>query len=414
LARLSFCLIGVATPSELIAEPRITPFNIGKRIDLKDFTPEEAVPLARGLIQPTPGPSQDGNQPTPSPSQDGSTASSKNEEDLGQHKKGRHRTEKQAVALLKRILYWTNGHPYLTQTLCQPVAEDKSVTNAAGVDKLCEAIFFSSRSRDTETNLQHVRTYLLGSDKDQAALLDLYRQVHGGNFFNRIRDDDTNVLINTLRLSGLVRVWENQLWVRNRIYSRVFNKAWIEANMPDAETRRQKAAFRRGVLRASMAAAIVIVSIGGSVYWYFDSYVLEHVAYYNTYVKRFGIMAGVGELTLKQVQERSVSYKFIHQGRYNPVYKVQAVRGTGQLATRQQSTEQSALNQNRDKLTSHQSTAQSALNQNPDDSTLAQTVDELTTRHEVGTYFQSAKSRFELFYIYTKLSFTGMSVGICS
>ena len=32
--RLSFVLIGVATPSDLIADPQRTPFNIGRRVDL--------------------------------------------------------------------------------------------------------------------------------------------------------------------------------------------------------------------------------------------------------------------------------------------------------------------------------------------------------------------------------------------
>jgi hypothetical protein len=47
--RLTFCLLGVATPSDLIRDTRMTPFNIGKRIDLTDFTEAEAAPLAQGI-----------------------------------------------------------------------------------------------------------------------------------------------------------------------------------------------------------------------------------------------------------------------------------------------------------------------------------------------------------------------------
>src|SRR5207302_4855319 len=47
--RLTFCLLGVATPSDLIRDTRTTPLNIGRRIDLTDFTEEEARPLAIGL-----------------------------------------------------------------------------------------------------------------------------------------------------------------------------------------------------------------------------------------------------------------------------------------------------------------------------------------------------------------------------
>ena len=39
--RLTFCLLGVATPSDLIRDPRLTPFNIGRRVELHDFTHQE-------------------------------------------------------------------------------------------------------------------------------------------------------------------------------------------------------------------------------------------------------------------------------------------------------------------------------------------------------------------------------------
>src|SRR5947209_497878 len=56
--RLTFCLLGVATPSDLIADTRTTPFNIGTRIELTDFTEAEAAPLSAGLAG-TGGPEPD-------------------------------------------------------------------------------------------------------------------------------------------------------------------------------------------------------------------------------------------------------------------------------------------------------------------------------------------------------------------
>ncbi len=50
--RLAFALVGSATASDLIQDTRTSPFNIGKRIELKDFTLAEALPLAEGLIGP--------------------------------------------------------------------------------------------------------------------------------------------------------------------------------------------------------------------------------------------------------------------------------------------------------------------------------------------------------------------------
>src|SRR5204863_8501665 len=55
LQGVTFCLLGTATPAELIEDTRISPFNIGRRIEVQDFTPEEAAPLAWGLAAGTAG-----------------------------------------------------------------------------------------------------------------------------------------------------------------------------------------------------------------------------------------------------------------------------------------------------------------------------------------------------------------------
>ena len=221
LARLAFCLLGVATPSDLIRDTRTTPFNIGQRIELTDFNEREALPLAEGLGQGC---------------------------ELGER-------------LIKRVLYWTGGHPYLTQRLCQAVAEDASVTSPAGVDKHCEELFLSSRARERDDNLLFVRERILRSESDRAGLLDLYAKVREGR--KRVRDDDANPLLGILRLSGIIRIAEGHVLVRNRIYEHVFDRDWIISNMPDAELRRQRAAFRRGVVRAAAVAAVILVVMAG-------------------------------------------------------------------------------------------------------------------------------------------------------
>jgi WD40 repeat protein len=86
-------------------------------------------------------------------------------------------------------------------------------------------------------------------------LLDLYRRIRKGS---SVRDDEMNPLISTLRLSGIVRTVNGNLKVRNRIYSRVFDRTWIENVMPQAELRRQKAAFRRGIWRTTLVAMLVV------------------------------------------------------------------------------------------------------------------------------------------------------------
>ena len=217
--KLTFCLLGVAAPTDLIRDTRISPFNIGRRIALTDFTPQEAAPLAAGL----PG--------------------------------GRK--------MLARALHWTDGQPYMTQRLCRALAE-QNVTTPAGVDGICQQLFLSRQARDTDDNLAFVRNRLLRSEVDVAALLDLYLQVRRGR---RVRDDEMNPLCGVLRLSGAAKASRGVLRVRNRIYDRVLDPEWVRAHMPDAELRRQRAAYRLGLLRAGALASVVLALLSLLTVW---------------------------------------------------------------------------------------------------------------------------------------------------
>src|SRR5206468_3878327 len=53
--------------------------------------------------------------------------------------------------------------------------------------------------------------------------------------------------VSELKLSGIVQAVSGRLVVRNRMYAQVFDRAWIRENMPGAELRRQRVAYRRGL-----------------------------------------------------------------------------------------------------------------------------------------------------------------------
>lgn len=187
--RLTFVLLGVAAPTDLIKDRNRTPFNIGYAVDLQEFNREDVQPLEAGLerVYPTRG-----------------------------------------AAILNRIFYWTNGHPYLTQKLCLEIVEAESGEwQDHQVDQLVAKLFLSVDARK-ENNLQFVRSSIEAS-QERRQLLRLYQQIYNGD---RITEDNRSVLQNRLRLIGLVRSNQGILGVCNEIYRRVFNRVWIKQQMP--------------------------------------------------------------------------------------------------------------------------------------------------------------------------------------
>jgi WD40 repeat protein len=216
--RLTFCLLGVASPSDLISNSLTTPFNIGTRIELRDFTLTEMKALAEGL---------------------------RCDQSLKQ-------------VLLKRVHYWTNGHPYLTQRLCRAVSEacEQAPYSASSIDALCQRLFLSPEARERDDNLTLVRDRLLKSREDIAELLTCYHQILTRKW---VPDQKNSPIIDTLHLSGIVRTEADCLRPRNRIYAHVFDVKWVRENMPDVDLRRQRTAYRKGLLRGICAVVPVVV-----------------------------------------------------------------------------------------------------------------------------------------------------------
>ncbi|MCI0389092.1 MAG: WD40 repeat domain-containing protein, partial [Acidobacteria bacterium] len=124
--------------------------------------------------------------------------------------------------------------------------------------RLCEELFLTRKAKEQDDNLLFVRERMLRSEEDLAGLLTHYAQVHRGR---RVEDDETSPFGALLKLSGIARVENGRLRVRNRIYEGVFDREWVAKNMPDAEVRRQRAAYQRGLLRAGAVAVVIIAAI---------------------------------------------------------------------------------------------------------------------------------------------------------
>ncbi|OKH14876.1 hypothetical protein NIES592_08340 [Fischerella major NIES-592] len=214
--RFTFALLGVATPSDLIADKTRTPFNIGRAIELNGFNLAEVQSLEIGLANKVENPQ----------------------------------------AALKEILAWTGGQPFLTQKLCQLVAQhwdggtgqqgNFSAIESPFLKKLMHEILTPTEaiadqvsaivrshiidnwaSLDEPPHLRTIRDRLLCNEQRASRLLGLYLQIlqQGG-----VPADDSPEKIELL-LSGLVVKKQGSLQVYNRIYQEVFNLEWVEKQL---------------------------------------------------------------------------------------------------------------------------------------------------------------------------------------
>ena len=235
--RLTFAMIGVATPADLIKDKKRTPFNIGRPIKLAGFRLAEVEPLAKGLVDKTANINK----------------------------------------LMEVVLDWTGGQPFLTQKVCKLISNSLEIVpdgqEAEWVaDLLKQRIIDNWQVHDDPEHLKTIRDRLLVNEKRASRLLGLYQKVlislkrgksevkqldtkhpssslplpspleRGrpeaeekkpplikGRLGGIVADDSPDQM--ELRLTGLVIKHEGRLQVANRIYQEVFNLQWVEKEL---------------------------------------------------------------------------------------------------------------------------------------------------------------------------------------
>ncbi|MFB2916927.1 AAA-like domain-containing protein [Aerosakkonema funiforme] len=198
--RLTWALLGVATPSELIQDRSRTPFNIGQAIRLTGFQLHECFALAAGLAPKADNPK----------------------------------------AVLKEILDWTGGKPFLTQKLCKMAISSSNFiregAEAEAIENLVKSCIIENwEAQDEPEHLRTIRDRLLGRDPNSSKLLALYQRIL---LAGEIPANDTPEEMD-LRLSGLIVKQQGKLRVYNNIYKLIFNSNWIQQKL--AERRPYKA-----------------------------------------------------------------------------------------------------------------------------------------------------------------------------
>ncbi|MBI4785290.1 MAG: CHASE2 domain-containing protein [Oscillatoriophycideae cyanobacterium NC_groundwater_1537_Pr4_S-0.65um_50_18] len=190
--RLTFALLGVATPSDLMTDHQRTPFNIGRAIDLCGLQQADAQPLAQGLV---------GYVHEPS-------------------------------LALQEILIWTGGQPFLMQKVCQLLVEHpvstQSMTDREHIHQLIQKYMIQTwEFQDEPEHLRTIRDRLLGDHQFTGQLLGLYQQILDDE---AVEFDGSREQVELL-LSGLVTNQQGQLVVKNPIYQAIFNRNWVRHHL---------------------------------------------------------------------------------------------------------------------------------------------------------------------------------------
>ena len=215
--RLTFILLGVARPADLIRDRNRTPYNIGTHIDLSDFTLPELGPFQEVFETVYPG---------------------------------------RGTEILQWALDWTNGQPYLTQKLCAELirASEPSVTPES-LERTVTRLFLTEEARK-ESNLRAIRDRI-ESSPNKTRMLQIYEQILLGR---PVLDEERSPAKNELKLTGLVHPSpQGTLEVRNRIYRTVFDPAWVRRNLPQSRT-------RQVALLTSLLAIAAFIIAGYAIY----------------------------------------------------------------------------------------------------------------------------------------------------
>ncbi|MEP7121595.1 MAG: AAA-like domain-containing protein [Byssovorax sp.] len=190
--RLTFCLVGVSRPADLVEHKDMTALNLLQQVFLEDFTLDELramLPLLETL----------GGDPE---------------------------------RLLRSVFSWTHGHPAMTQHVCSALSFKG--TSTAAEDERVRAIVeerYLARGAEDAILGDVARRFTRSSRTlaDIPAALALYRRILKGERITVESDPAGEVL----RLVGLAANRHadggTRLVTRNRIFAQVFDLEWIRA-----------------------------------------------------------------------------------------------------------------------------------------------------------------------------------------
>lgn len=174
--RLTYVLSGVAEPSDLIKDKNISPFNIGEKIYLDDFSRDEFKSFLINV----------------------------------------NLTVGSEIA--DRVYHWSHGNPRITWDICAAIEERLSGTatiSSADVDEIVHHLYLATFDRPP---VDHIRV-LVESDAALRAALISMRYGKAGSIDGRLRS--------RLYLAGITRDAGAEPQIRNLVVDAALSDAWL-------------------------------------------------------------------------------------------------------------------------------------------------------------------------------------------
>lgn len=176
LERLTYILSGVIEPTEIIKDPKISPFNIGQKIFLNDFSKiefEEFLSNSRLNLSPT---------------------------------------------IYNSIYFWTSGNPRMTWDICSEVenaVKKGAIINPKLIDNIVTDMYLTAYDKPPIDNIRE----LVKQDRDiRNAIIEI-----GYNKGNEV----SGKIKSKLYLAGIINYHENNIQLKNEIIKQSLDINWI-------------------------------------------------------------------------------------------------------------------------------------------------------------------------------------------
>ncbi|GEN77897.1 AAA-like domain-containing protein [Chryseobacterium hagamense] len=174
---LTYILSGVVEPNEIIKDPKVSPFNIGQKIYLNDFSKKEFLDFLK-------------------------IAKLNLNEDS-----------------INRIYYWTHGNPRMTWDVCADIesAIENIECSPNLVDNIVEKLYLKSYDKAPIDNIRE----LVSKDKELRNSIVEISYGNGKSISDKIKSK--------LYLSGIINYNDRDIIIKNQIIAEALSLGWIRS-----------------------------------------------------------------------------------------------------------------------------------------------------------------------------------------